>query len=256
MSNESQDPTGGTPTLASPSFPTAPAVERRRSGWSEFRHHYPGLLATMTVALVVLLAIDGWIFAKRRRYNAEIERLRASMTALERQRTDHIVSSEQNKLRIALALLRRQAQVEKMLHLSVTIDSSAMYLEREGALLRAMPVEIGPERRVGIAPDTVRLAAPRGMRTVARVLTGADTWEVPAWVYVDRGLAVPAARAVRGALGPAAFLLDGGTVVYSLPSAGPLSDSNYVLPGAVRARAEDLLAILPNLSSGVRVFFY
>lgn len=233
-----------------------PPVERRRSGWAEFRHSYPGLLATMTVALVTLLAIDGWIIAKRRRYDAEIHRLRASMTVLERQRTDQIISQEENKLRVAIALLRRQAQVERALHLSVTIDSSAMYLEREGVLLRAMPVEIGPERRVGIAPDTVKLAAPRGLRTIARVLTDADTWEVPAWVYVDRGMNVPAARAIRGALGPAAFLLDGGTVVYSLPSTGPLSDSNYVLPGAVRARAEDLRVILPNLSAGVRVFFY
>lgn len=233
-----------------------PAAERRRSGWSEFRHSYPGLLATMSVALVALLAIDGWIVAKHRRYTAEVRRLRGSMTAFERQRTDQIVSQEENKLRVAIALMRRQAQLEPKLHLSVTLDSSAMYLEREGALLRAMPVEIGPERTVGIAPDTVRLAAPRGMRTIARILTDADNWDVPAWVYADRGIPIPANRTVRGALGAAAFLLDGGTVVYSRPASGPLSDSSYLLPGAVRARAEDLRAILPNLTAGVRVYFY
>jgi hypothetical protein len=131
-----------------------------------------------------------------------------------------------------------------------------MYLEREGALLREMPVQIGPERRVGVAPDTVRLATPRGLRTVARLMAANDAWDVPEWVYTERGVTVPPSRSVRGALGPVAVLLNGGTVIYSMPSAGPLNDSGYVLPGAVRARAEDLRAILPNLSAGVRVYFY
>lgn len=234
----------------------SPSAERRRPGWSEFRRSYPGLIITMAVAVVVLLAMDGWIMARRHRYEREIVRLRSSMTDLERKRTDQIVSQEQNKLRLAIALLKRQAQLEKGLHLSVSVDSSAMYLEREGALLRQMPVHVGPERRVGIAPDTVRLVPPRGVRTVARVLGARDSWEVPAWVYADRGIEVPSDRSVRGALGPAAILLDGGTILYSMPSAGPLNDSSYVLPGAIRARGEDLLAILPNLSAGMRVYFY
>lgn len=230
--------------------------ERRRPGWAEFRRSYPGLIATMTVAVVALLAMDGWILAKRARYDREITRLRASMTEVERQRADQLVAEEENKLRVAVELIRRQAQLEKSLHLSVTLDSSAMYLEREGALLREMPVLLGPERSIGIAPDTVRLATPRGVRSITRILGASDTWEVPEWVYADRGMPVPADRSVRGALGAAALLLDGGTVIYTQPASGPLADSSYVLPGAVRAREQDLRAIMPNLSAGVRVYFY
>ena len=59
-----------------------------------------------------------------------------------------------------------------------------------------------------------------------------------------------------GALGRAAVRLDGGSVIYSLPSVGPLNDSAYVLPGAIRVRASDLKAIAPNLRPGVAVYFY
>lgn len=210
----------------------------------------------MTVAVLVMLAMDWWIIARRQRYEREILRLRSSMTDLERKRTDEIVSQEENKLRLAIELLRRQARLEGMLHLSVSVDSSVMSLEREGALLRKMPIQVGPERRVGISPDTVRLVPPRGVRTIARVMAVDEPWEIPEWVYADRGVAPPPDRSIRGALGPAAILLDGGALVYSLPSVGPLNDSGYVLPGAVRARAEDLQAILPNLSAGMRVYFY
>jgi len=215
-----------------------------------------GALVLGAIVFVALLAGDGYVLAQRAKYRDETARLRASMTTLERQRADQIVSQEHNKLRLALVLLRRQAKMEKSLHLSISVDSAAMYLEREGALLREMPVAVGPERRVGIAPDTVRLAPPLGVRRVSRVLTATDTWEVPIWVYADRGLVAPSDRVVTGALGPAAVLLDGGTVIYSLPTAGPLADSAYVLPGAVRARAEDLRAVIPNLKPGMRIYFY
>jgi hypothetical protein len=208
------------------------------------------------VVLAALIAGDAYVLTQRAKYREETARLRASMNTLERERADQIVSQEHNKLRLALLLLRRQAKMEKSLHLSISVDSAAMYLEREGALLREMPVAVGPERRVGIAPDTVRLAPPLGVRRVARVLTAADAWEVPVWVYADRGLVAPSDRVVVGALGRAAVLLDGGTIIYSLPSTGPLADSGYVLPGAVRARAEDLLAVIPNLAPGMRIYFY
>ena len=152
-------------------------------------------------------------------------------------------------------LFKRQARVDKTLHLTVSLDSGVMYLEREGALLREMPVTVGRERRVGVPPDTVHIAAPRGRRTVERVLGESDAWEIPRWVYADRGIP-PGENALTGALGPAAIVLDGGTVIYSLPSVGPLNDSSYVLPGAIRVRAADLKAIAPNLSAGVPVYLY
>ena len=210
----------------------------------------------MGIALVGFLAIDAWLIRKRLRYRDEIERLRAEMTALERSRTDAILARDENRLRLALELIRRQARIDKDLHLSVTVDSGVMILEREGAHLREMPIQIGPEKTVGVAPDTVRMVAPRGARTIERILDDSASWEVPAWVYADRGLQPSAERTIKGALGPAAIILSGGTVIYSMPSVGPLNDSAYVLPGGIRARAADLKAILPNLQNGMTVYFY
>ena len=234
-----------------PQFP-----ERRRPRWSEFRRAYPGILATMAFSLAVLIALDVWLLQKRDRYVDEDARLRESMSGLQRQQADAILSNEQNKFRMMIELVRKQAQIDKELHLAIPVDSGVMYLEQDGALLREMPIQVGPERRVGTPPDTVYMAAPRGTRTVERILTGDDLWEVPAWVYTERGLAAPADRTVKGALGPAAIVLVGGTVIYSPPTAGPLNDSAYVLPGAVRTRAADLQAIAPNLKPGMTVYFY
>jgi hypothetical protein len=210
----------------------------------------------MTIALLAFLAIDVWLIRKRIRYRNEIERLRQEMTGLERSRTDAILARDENRLRLALELIRRQSRIDKELHLSVTVDSAVMFLEREGAHLREMPIQIGPEKTVGAAPDTVRMVAPRGARTIERILDEEASWEVPAWVYVDRGLQPGPERTIKGALGPAAVVLSGGTVIYSMPSVGPLNDSAYVLPGGIRARAADLKAILPNLKNGMTVYFY
>jgi len=210
----------------------------------------------MGFALCVLIALDVWIVRKRARYVEEDARLRESMSGLQRQQADAILSNEQNKVRMMIELVRRQAQIDKQLHLAIPVDSGVMYLEQDGALLREMPVQVGPERRVGTPPDKVYMVAPRGTRTVERILDANDAWEVPAWVYTDRGLAVPAERALKGALGPAAVVLVGGTVIYSMPSVGPLNDSTYVLPGSVRTRAADLQAIAANLKAGMTVYFY
>lgn len=211
----------------------------------------------MAIALLGFLAIDAWLIRKRIRYKNEIERLRHEMTGLERSRTDAILARDENRLRLALELIRRQARIDKELHLSVTVDSAVMFLEREGAHLREMPIQIGAEKTVGAPPDTVRMVAPRGARTIERIIDSEEgSWEVPAWVYTDRGLQPGAERTIKGALGPAAIVLSGGTVIYSMPSVGPLNDSAYVLPGSIRARAADLKAILPNLQNGMTVYFY
>ncbi len=203
-----------------------------------------------------MIAIDGWLVYQRVRYAREITRLRASMTDQERRKADMVIAAEQNRTRVALELMRRQANIDKDLHLSVAVDSGVMYLERDGALLREMPVDVGSEKRVGTAPDTLKIAAPRGARTVERVLGAKDRWEIPKWVYLDRGLPVPDDRMVAGALGPGAIVLSGGAVIYTHPTDGPLRDSSYVLPGAIRARVQDLRAIAPNLTPGMSVYLY
>jgi len=210
----------------------------------------------MGFSLCVLIALDVWLVRKRERYIEEDARLRDGMSGLQRQQADAILSNEQNKVRMMIELVRRQAQIDKQLHLAVPVDSGVMYLEQDGALLREMPVQVGPERRVGTPPDTVYMVAPRGTRTVERILAGSDAWEIPAWVYTDRGIAVPTDRALKGALGPAAIVLVGGTVIYSLPSVGPLNDSTYVLPGSIRTRSADIQAIAANLKAGMTVYFY
>jgi hypothetical protein len=230
-------------------------TDRRRLAWREFRHSYRGLVVTMSIAVVIFLAADAWLLLRYRRYVRETAALRASMTGVERQRTDALLAQEENRLKVMLELFRRQAKVDPTLHLSVSLDSGVMYLERDGALLREMPITVGPEKRVGTPPDTLHIAAPRGRRTVERLLDETDAWQVPAWVYQDRGIG-PSSSGLVGALGPAAIALDGGTVIYSLPSVGPLNDSAYVMPGAVRVRASDLKAIAPNLHPGVAVYFY
>jgi len=175
---------------------------------------------------------------------------------LERERTDLALENEEKRLRVMVALIRRQARLDERIHLGVSIDSGRVYLGREGAVLREFDAEIGPERMVGIAPDTVMLAHPRGERSVQKVLSGDDEWEVPRWVFADRGLPVPEHRAIKGALGPNAVVLNGGLVIYSMPSTGPLSDSSYVLPGSLRVSGSDLAAVVPNLAAGTAVYFY
>ncbi len=251
---ESEQP--DSPQHVTPQHVPPGGVERRRVGWGEFRHAYPGIIATFGIALLFLIGMDIWIVAKRVRYASEIKRLREGMTGSERRKTDLILSTEENKLRVTIELLKRQARGDKALHLSLSVDSGALVLERESAVLRRMHVDMGPEKTVGTPPDTVRMTIPRGQRTVERILEAKDKWEVPLWVYSDRGLAAPADRSIRGALGGTAVVFTGGTVLYAMPSVGPLADSTYIMPGSVRAGVADLKAIAPNLSPGMTIYFY
>jgi hypothetical protein len=230
--------------------------ERRRPRWGEFREAYPRIVVAMAVGMAALLLVDGILAYKRWQYGREIARLRARMTDVERRRTDAIVESSENRVQLMVALAKRDAVGEKGLNLAVSGEKGAMYLQREGAQLREMPVKIGPEATVGTPPDEVRLAPPLGKRVVVRVVDSSYAWEVPAWVWTQRGQAPPGSRRVAGALGPIALVLDGGTVIYSRPREGPLADDTYVLPGGVRAEPGDLEAIRENLTAGMPVYFY
>lgn len=65
------------------------------------------LVAAMLLVIAGLAVLDALVVSRRGRYREETARLRASMSVLERQHADEIVSQEHNKLRLALALLRR-----------------------------------------------------------------------------------------------------------------------------------------------------
>jgi hypothetical protein len=230
-----------------------------RHGWREFRREHPLLFHGLVLGLAGFLVVDVTLLVKRQRYLAEARSIRAGLTTVERRQADAILARNDGRMRrleLELALLRRQARTDDHLHLTIAVDSGVMRLERDGAVLRQMPIALGPERSVGVAPDTVPVATPRGTRTIERVLAADSSWEVPRWVYAERGLRPPSDRVLRGALGPAAIVLSGGTVIYTMPVAGPLNDSIYVMPGAVRARADDLRAVAPNLKPGMSVYLY
>ena len=197
--------------------------DRRRGGWRDFRQNYPGFVFTLIIALLAMIAIDGLLIMKRRAYTEEVARLRSSMSEQERAQTDAIVAAEQNKTRIAIELARRQAKLEKTLHLSVTLDSGKMYLEREGAVLREMAVAFGPEAKVG--PDSIPIVVPRGETSVAKIDSDRVT-------------------------------LEGGTVIGSTDAASPAQDPAPISPGNLRISKSDMKAILPNLHLGMPVYFY
>ena len=199
--------------------------DRRRGGWRDFRKAYPGFVFTLLIALAAMLALDGFLILKKRTYAEEVARLRSGMTEQERSRTDAIVASEQNKLRIALELARRQAKLDKTLHLSIAVDSGKIYLEREGAVLREMAAAFGPEAMVSAGADSVPVVVPRGERTIAKFDANGIT-------------------------------LDGGTVIAPSDAPSLAQDSTAIPPGSVRVSRSDLKAIMPNLVRGMRVFFY
>ncbi|HMF99615.1 MAG TPA: hypothetical protein VK560_00065 [Gemmatimonadaceae bacterium] len=199
--------------------------DRRRGTWKYFRRAYPGFVFVLGLGLVAMIAVDAWLLVKRVKYNHDVTQLRAHMTDAEKQRTDFIVQAEQNKLRIAIELAKRQAKFAKKLHLNVSIDSSRMYLTREGALLREMPVQFGPERPPSETSDSLPAAIPRGERTVADL---SDT----------------------------KITLDGGVQILSSTSTQLVNDSTPIPPGSLRISIEDMKAIKPNLNAGMKVYFY
>jgi hypothetical protein len=170
-----------------------------------------------------MIALDGFLFLKRRTYQGEVARLRGSMSGQERAKTDAIIAAEQNKTRIALELAKRQAKIEKALHLSVAVDSGKIYLEREGAVLREMAAAFGPETKAG--PDSIPVVIPRGEMTIARI--GDDD-----------------------------IALESGTVITTTKAQSPAQDSAPIRPGTVRISKADLDAIRPNLTPGMPVYFY
>jgi hypothetical protein len=199
--------------------------DRRRGTWRDFRHAYPGFVFVLGLGLIAMISVDGWLLTKRVKYNEDVKQLRDHMSQAERERSDLIVQAEQNKFRIAIELAKLQAKFDKKLHLNVSVDSSRMYLTREGAVLREMPVQFGPERTPSESSDAPPAAIPRGERTVAD-------------------------------LSETKITLDGGTNILSSEIAQLANDSTAIPPGSLRISLVDMKAIKPNLNAGMKVYFY
>lgn len=150
-----------------------------------------------------------------------------------------------------VATLRAQVRASSGLVLAVALDSNAATLIRDGLPLRRMVVE----RHVGAAADGAPTIA-RGEYAVERVAGARDTVEVPAIAWTARGQAAPDTRRLRGGFGPVLVQLVDGPVLYGRHAEGPLADSAFVLPGALRFSARDLAAIKPNLAVGTPIFIY
>ncbi|MBA3918947.1 MAG: hypothetical protein C0516_10225 [Gemmatimonas sp.] len=210
----------------------------------------------LLLILVTLLGVEGALAWRRSGYRAETARLREGMSDLERRRADALVAADADRAQLHYLIAQRQARGDDNLHLAVHLDSGYVALDRGAARLRVMPARIGPARRVGLPPDTVHVAPPLGMRALQTVLGAKDSLELPAWLWADRGQVPPDRRLGAGWTGPLALVTTGGTLLYSLPEQGPLADSSYVMPGAIRLEAADLRAIRENLSPGMRVYFY
>jgi hypothetical protein len=214
------------------------------------------LTTLLGAVLLLVLAVDVFLIVRRQRYEAEEKRLRENMTEVERLTADAIVTKERERTEVMFELVRRQALGDPTLHLSVMIDSSVMILERSNAILRRMPVAIGPEQAVDTLPGARRVAIPSGVRTLERLIAADEGYLLPEWVWQQRNLPVPEDRADPDFLGAGGFVLNGGTLVYALPEKGPLADSTWVMPGTIRISSEDLEAIRPNLVRGMKVYLF
>lgn len=199
--------------------------DRRRGGWRDFRRAYPGFVFVLALGVGLMVAVDAWLIFKRVDYTNEVSSLRSRMTEAERTRTDAIVQTEENKLRLAIELIKRQSKFDKKLHLNVSIDSAKMYLTREGALLREMPVQFGPETPPSATDSAPPVALPRGERTVTD-------------------------------LSDSRIALDGGAQILVAKSSSLANDSTAIPPGSLRIGGEDMKAIMPNLKAGMKVYFY
>ena len=222
----------------------------------DFRQQYPRFVPAVLLILGVLIAVDVLLVERLKNYDVQIDQIRGGMSDVQKQRGTAAQDTRQEQQRLMLEIVRRQAKGAVALHLALDVDSGTMRLLQEGAVLREFKVEIGAERRLSPLRNGETMSIRRGADSVVKVLGPTDAWPVPKWVYADRRLPVPADSMVAGALGPVAIVLASGTVIYSPPSAGPLKDPGYLLPGAARANEWDLRAIAPDLPPGTPVYIY
>src|SRR5258706_14626167 len=144
--------------------------ERRRTRWGDFREAYPRIVTAMALGLVSLAALDAFLLFKAVQYRRQIREDRAAMTATDRQRADALLASQASRADLEQALVAQQAVKEKGVNLSVELDKGTMDLQREGAQLRAIRVQVGPEVTVGQPPGARKITPPLGRRQVVAVV--------------------------------------------------------------------------------------
>jgi hypothetical protein len=146
-------------------------MTRLADGLRSLRREYPRTLRLVWGVALLMLAGDLWVATKGVGYARETARLRDGLSAVERARLDAALQSDSNRFQVMIELARRQARGEIGLHLSVAVDSGVLYLEQEGAVLRTARAEIGPDAWIRKTKrDSVRITAPRGTRTIERLL--------------------------------------------------------------------------------------
>ena len=193
------------------------------ANWRALWARYPWTMRVLWSLATVVLAADLFFVTKRVVYARETARLRDGMSAVEKSRIDAAMQNDANRLQVMIELARRQARVDNALNLAIAVDSAVLYLEQDGAILRAVHADIGPdtwERRS--AKDSLQITAPRGTRTIERLQ------------------------------GDTAVVLSGGALIYARSAA----DSGAARAGTARVEAADLKVLMPSLKAGQRVYFY
>ena len=185
---------------------------------------FPWTVRIVWGCAAAFILADAGLLTRRLLYARATARLRQAMTTSERERVDAALTADSNRVAAIVELARRDARGDERLHLSVALDSGRMHLEQQGAILRTMTVEIGPDRweHLSAASDSVLLTAPRGARTIERLI------------------------------GDSAVALSGGGLIYARTA----GDHAAAIPGTVRVAAADFRVLVPNLKLGQRVYFY
>ena len=190
------------------------------AGWQSLWREHPRIMRMLIWTFAGALATAGALAWRTAEYHREMRALRAGMSAIERVKADLALASDAKRLQVMMALAVRQARTSGDLHLAIAVDSGVLHLEQHGAILRTAAVEVGADGWQRAADDSIPIASPRGVRHVEEVR------------------------------GDSLVILTGGATLYRS------EPGERARAGSVRIGAADLKSILPNLRTGLPVYFY
>lgn len=187
------------------------------------KRDYPRAFGILLVVALLLVVADGVLIGQRVLTERNIGKLRDQMSTVERERIDAAMMADSSRQQVLTELARRQARIDNGLHLSIAVDSGLLHLEQDGAVIHTVPAEIGADSwQRTAARDSVRIAAPRGDRTIDQLL------------------------------GDTVVVLNGGTRIYARAE----GDTAPPQPGHVRIGLAEMKVLRPSLRPGQRVYFY